>query len=76
MPEGYAALPELLAGALSSEEAAALRRTIGLRNVVVRCYARVSRDLVRAILAERRYRDVERVSLRIVGWARKRALDP
>ena len=74
VPERYAALPELLAGALGEGEATTLRRIIGFRNIVVHGYVSVSRQLVRGILAERRFRDLEELALRVVEWAR--GVDP
>ena len=78
MPEKYATLPELLAraGALNGDEASTFRRIVGFRNVVVHSYASVSKQLVRAILVERRFRDLERLALKIVEWAHRRGVDP
>jgi uncharacterized protein YutE (UPF0331/DUF86 family) len=78
VPERYAALPELLAraGALGEGEATTLRRIIGFRNIVVHGYAGVSRQLVRGIMAEHKFRDLEELALRVVEWARARGVDP
>lgn len=77
VPDRYAAVPELLAkaGALSSDETRVLRGIVGFRNVVVHSYASVSRHLVHELLAERKFRDLERLALRIVEWARERGVD-
>jgi uncharacterized protein YutE (UPF0331/DUF86 family) len=78
VPERCAALPELLAraGALGEGEATTLRRIIGFRNIVVHGYAGVSRQLVRGIMAEHKFRDLEELALRVVEWARAREVDP
>jgi len=78
VPDRYAALPELLAkaGALSDDETVTFRKIVGFRNVLVHGYTSVSRQLVREILVERRFKDLERLALKIVEWARKHGVDP
>ncbi len=77
VPERYAALPELLAkaGALSNDEAVVFRKIVGFRNVLVHGYTSVSRRLVHEILVERRFKDLERLALKIVEWTRKHGVD-
>jgi len=39
-------------------------------------YAGVSRQLVRGIMAEHKFRNLEELALRVVEWARARGVDP
>ena len=78
IPKSYRDLGRLSesAGALTKEEARLLEKIAGFRNVVVHGYCEISREILEEILAERKYRDIGRLALRVAEWARERGLDP
>jgi len=74
----YSSIPEILvkAGALSKDDAKLLRKIIGFRNVIVRCYAEVSKNLVAEILSKRKYKDLIRLAFILLKWAEEKGIDP
>jgi uncharacterized protein YutE (UPF0331/DUF86 family) len=63
-------------GVLAEKDAEGLRRVIGFRNVVVHGYEDLNIELVRRVLDDRLYRDLQKYMAAIYSYALERGIDP
>ncbi|MCC6019911.1 MAG: DUF86 domain-containing protein [Thermoproteaceae archaeon] len=77
-PSRYTDVPRRLKelGVLAEKDAEGLRRVIGFRNVVVHGYEDLNIELVRRVLDDRLYRDLQKYMAAIYSYALERGIDP
>jgi len=78
IPSTYGELPSILRelNVINNEDALTMKRIIGFRNVIVHGYVDVSIDLVKRIMANKKYHDILLISLKIFNYAINKNIDP
>ena len=78
VPSTYSEVPKVLRqiGALDVDDEGRFRGMVGFRNVLVHSYASISINVLSKILNGRLYRNILRIAVKLVEYARSRGIDP